>query len=162
MVMSQNLKLNSEINFNNTLTTADDTTMIIVNKKDLVIQTHVTRDGKLPHGLVGPKNKSSGHRYRRALEFLRWWKAHLANSLILSRIRYRNLKKHFKDIVAVLFFLFRNPVKLNLKYIKKIRKSLDGLIPQEFHESKEIVDKLPDLNILIAQLDMKYFNFEDQ
>ena len=37
MVMSQNLKLNSEINFNNTLTTADDTTMIIVNKKDLVI-----------------------------------------------------------------------------------------------------------------------------
>ena len=71
------------------------------------------------------------------------------------------MKKHFKDIVAVLFFLFRNPVKLNLKYIKKIRKSLDGLIPQEFHESKEIVDKLPDLNILIAQLDMKYFNFED-
>ena len=81
--------------------------------------------------------------------FLRWWKAHLSNSLIISKTRLRNLKKHFKDITTVLFFLFKNPVKLNEKYIKKIKHSLKELIPFEFQEHKDIADKMPDFLILI-------------
>ena len=76
--------------------------------------------------------------------FLRWWKAHLSNCLIMFKVRLRNLKKHIKDILKVLFYLFKNKVKLSLKYIRRVRKVIHNLIPTEFHSQRDFIDMIPD------------------
>ena len=74
-------------------------------------------------------------------------------------MRFKNLKKHLKDIILVLLFLFKNHVRINLKYIKKVQNTIDGLIPFEFHSHRDIIEYIPDFEILIQQLKKKYQNF---